>query len=49
MLFSQKVEIQGRALVDNQGTMILAEKLSISNPDLSKEANKIMEKWGVVL
>jgi len=49
MLFSQKVEIQGRALVDNQGTMILAEKLSISNHDLSKEANKIMEKWGVVL
>ena len=49
MLFSQKVEVQGRALVDNQGTMILAEKLSISNHDLSKEADKIMEKWGVVL
>ena len=49
MLFSKKVEIRGRALVDNQGTMILAEKMTISDYDKSKEANRVMEKWGVVL
>ena len=49
MLFSKKVEIHGRALVDNQGTMILAEKMSIFDYDMEKEANRVMEKWGVVL
>jgi replication factor A1 len=49
MLFSKKVEIQGRALVDNQGTMILAEKMSTFDHDMNKEANRVMDKWGVVL
>ena len=49
MLFSKKVEIHGRALVDNQGTMILAEKMSIFDCDMEKEANRVLEKWGVVL
>jgi hypothetical protein len=29
--------------------MILAEKMTISDYDKSKEANRVMEKWGVVL
>ena len=49
MLFSKKVDIHGRALVDNQGTMILAEKMSIFDYAMEKEANRVMEKWGVVL
>ena len=48
-LFSKKVEIKGRALVDTQGTMIIAEKMSLFTHDVANEANEMMNKWGVIL
>ena len=48
-LLSRKVEIQGRALIDEQGTMILAEKMDISTNSVPDDANNVIEKWGVIL
>ena len=48
-LFSKKVNIKGRALVDTQGAMIIAEKMSLFDHDVVNEANEMMNKWEVIL
>ena len=46
-LLSRKVEVEGRALIDDQGTMILAERMEINQSPISDSANNVMEKWGL--
>ncbi len=49
LTLSKTVEVKGRALVDEQGTMILAEKMQLLQKSVEISASKVMEKWGVEL
>jgi replication factor A1 len=48
-LLSKKVNVKGRALIDAQGTMILAEEMQLLQNPVKDEALRIMNKWGVEL
>ena len=48
-LLSKKVNVKGRALIDAQGTMILAEEMQLLQNPVKDEALRIMNKWEVEL
>ena len=48
-LLSKKVNVKGRALIDGQGIMILAEEMQLLQIPVKDEALRIMNKWGVEL
>jgi replication factor A1 len=41
--------IHGRTIVDDQGAMVLADTAELETTSPSEAAQKVMEKWGVVL
>ena len=46
-LLGQEVSIWGRAMIDQQGAMIVCEKLKIVETEPTKNAEEIMSRWGV--
>ena len=47
-LLGREIIVSGRAIVDDQGAMILAEKTELVNLDPAMLATEIRAKWGVV-
>ena len=45
----RRVSVNGLALIDDQGAMILADSASKGELSPSSAANQVMEKWGVTL
>ena len=45
----RRVAVNGLALIDDQGAMILAESATKGELSPSDAANQVMEKWGVTL
>jgi len=48
-LLARNVVINGRALVDEQGAMIMAEDMTFDSTSAEDAAKSVMEKWGVVM
>jgi hypothetical protein len=48
-LLARNVIINGRALVDEQGAMIMAEEMTFDSTSVEDAAKSVMENWGVVL
>lgn len=48
-ILAKKMRVNGRCAVDGQGAMIFADKVELLDPDPNKEAEEVMEKWGVSL
>jgi len=48
-LLGQEVSIWGRAMIDQQGAMIVCEKLEVAETEAEEYAEEIMSRWGVSL
>jgi ssDNA-binding replication factor A large subunit len=48
-LLGREVEIWGRAMIDEQGAMMVCEKLELVDTDTEKYAQEIISDWGVTL
>jgi len=48
-LLGQEVSIWGRAMIDQQGAMIVCEKLEVVETEAEEYADEIMSRWGVSL
>ncbi len=48
-LLGQEVSIWGRAMIDQQGAMIVCEKLEVVETEAEEYAEEIMSRWGVSL
>ena len=48
-LFGQRLSINGRAIVDDRGTMLMADSVIQKSEDAVAIAAEVREKWGVVL
>ena len=48
-LLARNVVINGRALVDEQGAMIMAEEMTFDSTSVEDAAKSVMGNWGVVL
>ena len=46
---ARKVIVEGRAIVDQQGAMIMAESAKMDDKNAKDAANEIVSKWGVML
>ena len=45
-LLGRQVTVNGRSIVDEQGAMILADKLSLSESDVQLRATELRSQWG---
>ena len=43
------MDIWGRAMIDEQGAMMVCEKLELVDTDTEKYAQEIISDWGVTL
>ena len=48
-LFGQRLSIKGRAIVDDRGTMLMADSIVEKSGDPVAIAAEVRERWGVVL
>ena len=48
-LLGREVDIWGRAMIDEQGAMMVCEKLELVDTDTEKYAQEIISDWGVTL
>lgn len=48
-LFGQRLSINGRAIVDDRGTMLMADSVIQKSEDAVAIAAEVRERWGVVL
>jgi hypothetical protein len=48
-LLGREVDIWGRAMIDEQGAMMVCEKLELVDTDTEKYAQKIISDWEVTL
>jgi len=48
-VLAKKMLVNGRCAVDGQGAMIFADRAELIDSDPNKEAEEVMEKWGVSL
>ena len=46
---ARKIHINGRAIVDNQGAILLVESAELDTRTPEEAANEVMSHWGVVL
>ena len=48
-VLAKKILVNGRCAVDGQGAMIFADRVELIDPEPNKEAEEVMEKWGLSL
>ena len=48
-VLARKMSVHGRCAVDGQGAMLFADKVEMVEPKPAEEAEKVMQKWEVVL
>ena len=48
-VLARKMSVHGRCAVDGQGAMLFADKVEMIDPKPAEEAEKVMQKWEVVL
>ena len=46
-MLGRKHTFSGRAMIDAQGALLMADNFSIAETDLEKSANDVRERWGV--
>jgi hypothetical protein len=40
--------MRGRAIVDEQGAMLMADQLELDNTPVQQRSEKVREQWGVI-
>ena len=48
-VLARKMSVHGRCAVDGQGAMLFADNVEMIDPKPAEEAEKVMQKWEVVL
>ena len=48
-VLARKMTVHGRCAVDGQGAMLFADKVDLVEPKPAEEAERVMQKWEVVL
>ncbi len=48
-VLARKMSVHGRCAVDGQGAMLFADKVDLIDPRPAEEAERVMQKWEVVL
>ena len=48
-VLSRKVKVHGFSRVDDQGSMVFADRMEVMDPNPAEEAEEVMQRWGVVL
>jgi hypothetical protein len=48
-VLAQRLSIKGRAIVDDQGAMLLVDEAEHDQASPADAANQVMQRWGVVL
>ena len=48
-VLARKMSVHGRCAVDGQGAMLFADKVELVDPKPAEEAERVMQKWEVVL
>ena len=48
-VLARKMTVHGRCAVDGQGAMLFADKVELVEPKPAEEAERVMQKWEVVL
>ena len=46
-MLGQKYTFTGRAMIDAQGALLMADHFSLAEVDLTESANEVRERWGV--
>ena len=46
-MLGQKHTFTGRAMIDAQGALLMADHFAVAEPDLGESANEVRERWGV--
>ena len=46
-MLGRKYTFTGRAMIDGQGALLMADSFKSSESDLAETANEVREKWGV--
>ncbi|GIS43020.1 MAG: hypothetical protein Ct9H90mP16_00900 [Candidatus Poseidoniales archaeon] len=46
-MLGRKYTFTGRAMIDGQGALLMADSFKSSETDLAETANEVREKWGV--
>ena len=46
-MIGRKFTFTGRAMIDGQGALLMADSFKPSESDLAETANKVREQWGV--
>jgi len=46
---ARNIVIHGRAMIDDQGAMIMAESADFDTQTAEQAANEVIKKWGVIL
>jgi ssDNA-binding replication factor A large subunit len=46
-MLGRKHTFTGRAMIDAQGALLMADNFSLSEMDLTESANEVRERWGV--
>ena len=46
--FGRNVVMRGRAIVDEQGAMLMADQLELDNTPVQQRSEKVREQWGVI-
>ena len=46
---ARKLHINGRAMVDGQGAILMADSVDVDTRTPEEAANEVMTRWGVVL
>ena len=47
-MLGQKYTFTGRAMIDAQGALLMADHFALSEVDLTESANEVRERWGVL-
>ena len=46
-MLGRKYTFTGRAMIDSQGALLMADSFNLAETDLTESANKVREEWGV--
>ena len=48
-LIAKRLIVKGRSIVDEQGTMLLADEVEYDVTSAHDAANEVIQRWGVIL
>jgi hypothetical protein len=46
-MIGRRYQFSGRAIIDGQGALIMADTFSVAETDAAEEAGEVRKRWGV--